>query len=172
MPARDPLADISGKELYERGLERKQGGQFVSAEQYFTAAIGKGYPREKVLRDLLDVCIASSRYQTALQYAREHLADHPKDWKLRYVIATLHVAVGHDGEAEHELQRIVGSKPEMPGPHHSLAVLFAEKHEDDLAEHHYRRYLELEPDGRHAVDARAWLRARETRQQVSDKASK
>lgn len=158
-PTPDPLDDVQAEELYAHGLGMAERGDLVRAEQYILAAIEKGYDREQALPALLRVCIASQRYAIALHHADPYLRDHPENWALRYLVATLHIAMGSDEEARLELEKVVRDAPDEPVPYYALGMLHHEQHEDmDAARQYLQRYIELAPDGNHADEVRELLR--------------
>lgn len=154
----DPLTGVSAAELFARGTELRQAGDYVRAEQYFAAAGDKGHDETEVVNSLIGVSIDAARYQAALRYALPYLERHPEDWALRYLVGSLHLATGEAARARTELQRTIASRPAEPGPHYLLAITFAEQFaQPEAAEAEFRAYLELAPQGPHAAEARAWL---------------
>ena len=158
-PTPDPLADADADQLYEHGLGMAQRGDLIRAEQYILAAIEKGFDRREALPSLLRVCVASERYAIALRHARPYLREHPEDWSLRYLVATLHIAVGSDDVARVELEKVIRDAPEQPVPYYTLGMLHREQHSDmDAARQYLERYVELAPEGDHADEVRDMLR--------------
>ena len=154
----DPLAEVSAAELFVRGTELRQAGDFVRAEQYFVAARDKGHNEGEIIGSLIGVSIDAARYQAALRYALPYLERHPDDWALRYLVGSLHLATGDAQRARAQLERAITSRPDEPGPHYLLAITIAEKFaQPEAAQAEFRAYLELAPDGRHAAEAREWL---------------
>ena len=155
----DPLDDVDPNELYSHGLGMAQRGDLIRAEQYILAAIEKGFDRASALPSLLRVCIASERYAIALHHATPYLQEHPEDWALRYLVATLHLAVGSDERARSELEKVIRDAPEEPVPYYTLGMLHRERHSDDnAARQYFERYIELAPAGSHAEEVRELLR--------------
>jgi tetratricopeptide (TPR) repeat protein len=150
-PPADPIADVAPDELYRRGVALAQRGDLVRAEQYLAAALDRGFPKERGVPVLLRVCVASSRLSTALGYATPYLEEHPNDWSLRHLVATIHLGLGHADDARRELERVIADAPSQAEPHYLLGVVLRDElGEIDAAEPHFRRYLELAPDGRRA----------------------
>ena len=110
------------------------------------------------VKRLLEVCVASSRYQSALVYAQNYLADHPDDWSLRFLSATLEQALGNLDAARSELDRVIAEQPTHAPAYYALAMLLSEGFgEPEAAIERYEQYLRLAPNGEHAVQVRAWL---------------
>lgn len=152
-PPADPIADVAPDELFRRGLALAQRGDLIRAEQYLAAAIERGYPRDRGLPILLRVCVASSRLTTALDYARPYLEEHPEDWPLRHLVASIHLGLGHPDDARRELERVIADAPNEAEPHYLLAVVLRDELGDvDGARPHFQRYLELAPEGRRAAE--------------------
>ncbi|MFW6197531.1 MAG: tetratricopeptide repeat protein [Myxococcota bacterium] len=161
-PVGDPLADVGGRALYQRGLALGERGDFVRAEQYLAAAIERGYPEDRALPKLLHVCIGASRLRAALSYAEPYLAAHPNAWSLRYLVASIHLGLGRVDEAQELLEQTVRTVPEQAGPHYLLAVLLRDERDDpEKAAEHFRAYLDRAPDdATHAEEARLWTSLR------------
>jgi tetratricopeptide (TPR) repeat protein len=157
-PAADPLKTAPTTELFERGRELADAGDYVRAEQYLTAAMHRGHPSKDVLPVLLQACVRGRRYQSALGHAQRELRRNPEDWRLRYVVATLHEALGERTKAQVELKRVLDGEPRFANAHYSLGVLLSAT-DRRAASTHLHRYLEIEPKGNHAADARARLNA-------------
>jgi len=154
----DPLADTEARELFDAGVRLEQGGDMIRAEQYFVAAVGRGYPEAEVVPHLVRVCIASSRLNSALSHAEPYLRAHPEDWSLRLVVANIRAGLGDYAQARIELERVIRDRPQEAMAHYTLGVLLR----DDLdapeeAWPHFERYLELAPEGHHAAEVRAAL---------------
>lgn len=158
-PTPDPLADVEADDLYAHGLGMAERGDLVRAEQYILAAIEKGYDRGEALPSLLRVCIASQRYAIALRHANPYLQEHPEDWALRYLVATLHLAVGSEDRARADLEKVIRDAPEQAVPYYTLGMLHHERHADMGAARQYlERYVELAPEGEHIEEVRDLLR--------------
>jgi len=155
----DPLLSIEAQELYRRGRLLYSAGDFIRAEQYLAAAIDRGFPEEQAMPALLQACVDASRLVAALQYAEPFLAQHPENWSLRLLVASIHMGLEHHQRARDELQRVLRDAPdEPPQAHYFLGVLYRDRLDDeDAAAEHFRRYLALAPDGDHREEAQAGL---------------
>lgn len=153
----DPLDSVSGDELFERGQTLVRAGDFVRAEQYFAAAMRRGKPETEVLPALLHACVRGDRLVAALSYAEPFLAQHPSEWSLRLLVASIHMGLEHHAEAIAHLQRVLADAPEEPPQaHYFLGVLYRDRLDDrESAERHFARYVALAPDGPHAEEAAA-----------------
>jgi len=157
-PPTDPVAEASAEELFATGMASASGGDLVRAEQYLAAAGARGYDETKIIGQLVRVCVAASRLRQALLYAQPYLRTHPEDWRLRFVVATIHLGLESVADARRELARVVLAAPEVPEPHFALASLLRERlHDDAAARPHFERYLVLAPTGAHADEARVAL---------------
>lgn len=157
--APDPALGETARDLFAEGLRAQRAGDGVRAEQYLAAAFEQGHPAHEVMPALLAVCIAADRYETALSYARARLLAAPEDWPLRYLVAALEVALGQAERARTELDELVAVDPTRAEPHFLLAVL-ARDHDRDAqaARRAFAAYLARAPAGRHAAEARRFLR--------------
>jgi predicted Zn-dependent protease len=156
----DPLSHVSAKTLYDRATMLAKQGDYIRAEQYFAAAIDKGYPDEKVIGPLVEACVLSSRIPAGLQYAEPYLARHPQAWSLRLIVASLYYSVDRPQDAENELLRVLEDAPKEPATAHYLLALIYRDAKDGEAKMkaHARRYLDLDPRGGHAEEAVDMLR--------------
>jgi len=146
--------------LYREGLQLQQAGDPTRAEQYLVSALRAGHDRAVVVKALMITCIAAGRLRSALSYAEPYLADHPNQLSLRMLVASLHLALENAARAQHELDFVLRAAETTPEAHYMMALLMLKQGSPPAAaEQHFRRYLELAPNGRHADEARA---ARET----------
>ncbi len=154
-PTRDPLDTISAEELYRRGVQLGQAGDFIRAEQYIVAAVDRGFPEERAMPALMHACVESSRLSAALEYATPYLQRHPAQWPLRLLVASIHMGLEQPDQARAELERVLRDAPEEPPEaHYFLGVLLREREgELENAREHFRRYLALAPDGPHRAEA-------------------
>lgn len=144
--------------LVERGRGFAAVGDHTRAEEYLAAALEQGADPREVLPQLLEVCVQTGRYRSAIQHAENHLRRHPEDVRTRFVVGTLYAAIGETKDAKAALSTVVQARPNEPSAHYALGVL-ARDGEQDLvsADKHFREYLRIEPNGKHAEEARASL---------------
>ncbi len=161
-PPTDPILEVSGEQLFTRGVALARQGDLIRSEQYLSAAISRGAPTDRVLPLLLRVCVEGSRLQAALAYAREELGRHPENWSLRYVVASLQRALGRLEAAEANLLRVIERVPEEANPHYLLAMVRRELGLRDHARSHLNAYLDLAPSGDYAASAEEALRDLDT----------
>lgn len=160
-PMPDPLAEVPAEDLYGHAAALAARGDASRAEQYLVAAIERGYDRGEALPLLIEVCVAANRLSQAVAHAEPYLREHPEQWPLRHVVATLYLGLGRVDDAQRELERVVTEAPDAPMPRFHLGMLLYETRQDrDAARPQLERYLELDPDGRHAAEARSVLSAR------------
>lgn len=152
------LAAVTAEELFVLAVSYASSGDLLRAEQYLGAARERGYDRSSIVSWLVRVCVASSRYQSALSHSNDYLRDHPSDWPLRLVVASIHEALGNLDRAELELERVVKARPDAALPHYRLAMLYGRREATRMkAPDHLREYLRLAPSGPHAAEVRAVL---------------
>jgi tetratricopeptide (TPR) repeat protein len=149
---------VTVEDLLFLAASHARSGDLLRAEQYLSVARQRGHDEAAVVYWLVRVCVAASRYQSALGHATNYLRDHPSDWPLRFVVATIHEALGDVARAQSELERIVGAEPSMPLPHYRLAMLYRDRWTDhERARPHLEEYLRLTPEGPHAAEVRSAL---------------
>jgi hypothetical protein len=161
---REQLQQIQtmGWQPFAEDAERSAlAGDFTRSEQYFTTALQRGGPPEVLLPKLLRVCVSAHRYRAAIEYSRPFLLAREGAWALRFVVATIHVGLNEPLTAARHLELVVRHNPR----HAEAEFLLASLYRDDLrdlgrADEHFRRYLELEPSGERAEQARSALLTR------------
>jgi hypothetical protein len=150
------------------GHAQADHGDNVRAEQYYLAAQRAGHPESQVLPSLLDVCVSSGRLRSALDYAEPYLRNHPEDFRLRHLVASIHFGLGNAARAFRELEGVLGGAPEHAPSHYLLAVIADEAFADlPTAQSYFQSYLKLEPHGTHAAEATSWLRAHAQRKRAT-----
>jgi tetratricopeptide (TPR) repeat protein len=154
-----PYAGVTAEQLYERGRAFDGAGDSIRAEQYYAAALERGHAPDELLPALVRVCVSSARYGAALRWAMRLRDRHPEAWRLQFLVAALHTALGEDAAARSALEQVVGRWPAQPEPHFALAELYARTGDGDRARRHYDTYLDHRPRGPHALEARAGLQA-------------
>ncbi|MCC6555570.1 MAG: hypothetical protein IT372_21625 [Polyangiaceae bacterium] len=151
-------AEQSPDKLVERGRAFANVGDHTRAEQYLSAALNAGAPPEVVLPILLKACIAENRFRAAIAYAEPHLTARPSDYRLRFLVASLHASIGETSTALEHLAQVARSKPDYAEVQYAMAVLLRDAEHDLVsADAHFREYLRLDPQGRHAEEARGSL---------------
>jgi len=152
------LSTLTAEDLLSLAVSHARSGDLLRAEQYLSAARERGHAEAAVVYWLVRVCVAASRYQSALGHATNYLRDHPEDWPLRLVVATIHEVLGDVALAQSELERIVEAEPAMALPHYRLAMLYRSGQADqERAKLHLEEYLKLTPKGPHAAEVRSAL---------------
>jgi tetratricopeptide (TPR) repeat protein len=144
--------------LIARGKAFATVGDYTRAEQYLAAALEQGADPKVVMPLLLKVCVSERRYRVAINYAEPELKKHPRDFHLRFVLASLYATIGEIATARGQLQRVIEEKPAFAPVHFALGVLLRDEEGDLIqADVHFREYLRLDPDGSHAEEARGSL---------------
>ncbi len=152
------MSAVQWEPIFDQGVQLANAGDLVRAEQYLAAALQRGGSPDRVLPRLLRVCIAAQRYRAAIEYARPFLERRPDAWPLQYLVATIHMGLGEPQSARIRLELVIQYHPASADAEFALGKIFR----DDLgdraaADGHFRRYLELEPEGAHAQEAREGL---------------
>ncbi|HYQ03427.1 MAG TPA: tetratricopeptide repeat protein [Polyangiaceae bacterium] len=138
----------------QRAHRLSDAADYTRAEQYLNLATKHGGDPAQVMPLLIDVCVRDQRYRAALQYAEEHLRRHPREYRLRYIEATLLRALGDIAKSRQELQRVLEASPDYADAHYSMAVLLRDQLGSYVeADQHFREYLRLAPRGQHAEEA-------------------
>ena len=139
--------------LMQRAHLFADAADYTRAEQYLNLATERGGDPKQVMPLLIDVCVRDQRYRAALQYAEEHLRQHPRSYRLRFIEATLLRALGDVARSRQELQRVLDASPEYADAHYSMALLLRDELGSYLeADRHFREYLRLAPRGQHAEE--------------------
>jgi Tfp pilus assembly protein PilF len=142
--------------LLARGLGFAQVGDLTRAEQYLVAALDAGASPDTVLPKLLVVCIANAHYRAGIEYAAPELQRTPENASLRFVLAELEALTGDTAAARENLGRVTEARPHEAGPHFAYARLLRDAFGDVVgADREFRAYLQIEPHGEHADEARA-----------------
>jgi len=150
--SRDPAEAVRKAQAYA------SVGDLTRAEQYLRLAISAGANEREVMPMLMQVCVRDQRYLDAVQHAEGYLKHHPDDYRLRFVLASLEAAVGNQARAHAEYEKVLTKQANNAEAHYALAVMLR----DSLAsvaqaDQHFRAYLQLQPRGDHAEEARAAL---------------
>jgi predicted Zn-dependent protease len=154
----DPSSDVDAQTLFETGKALLARNDLIRAEQYFTAAAARGWDPRETTPLIVEACIRSNRFSSALSHAEPYLAQHPDDWRLRLVVATIELGMGRPGAAEEHVRAVAESQPEEPLAHFLLGTIALEhRGDDDAARTHLAHYLSLAPQGEHAEAARSAL---------------
>jgi tetratricopeptide (TPR) repeat protein len=150
--------EATTENLVNRGRAFAAVGDTTRAEEYLAAALDQGANPNDILPLLLQVCVQTGRYRSAIQHAENHLRKHPDDVRTRFVLGTIYAAIGETKDAKTALETVVAVRPDESKAHYALAVL-ARDNENDVvgADRHFREYLRIEPAGSHAEEARASL---------------
>lgn len=152
------LQDVPAAELFAQGIARANTGDHVAAEQYLQAALQRGYPEARAVRELVKVCLAAQRFDSALSYALPYLERHPDAWRLQLVVATVHLAAGDAATARRELSDLLHKRPDTPEAHFLMGLVLRDDYQDrESASRSFEHYLALAPRGAHAREARSWL---------------
>ena len=133
-------------------------GDFARAAQYYLAALEEGADERSIVPHLIEVYVRDKQYRSAIHEGQNYLQKHPQETSLRFVVANLRAALGEGETARRELEHVLREAPANADAHYALAVLLRNDGSDlSSADHHFREYLKLEPQGSHADEARGSL---------------
>jgi tetratricopeptide (TPR) repeat protein len=161
-PSRASVANTnaprSAEALFQHGRELAARGDASRAQQYLELAIHAGYPESRAIVPLVQVCIAAWRLRAALGYAHAYLERNPQAFRLRYLVASIHSALGQADLAVRELRRVLAQHPDAAQAHYLLGVIERDAfHDDGAASQSFNAYVERDPDGTFSAEVRAWL---------------
>jgi len=113
-PAQKAQADLAtikkesdAKILFERGKAFAAVGDHTRAEEYLAASMDAGADPREVLPLLLDVCVRTGRYRSAIQHAENHLHRHPNDFETRVMVGALYTAINEGKQARAQLEKVL-----------------------------------------------------------------
>ncbi len=131
-------------------------GDYTRATQYLRSALAGGGDADEILPRLVELEIKDQNYRAAAQHLAERLRSHPKDVRGRLVLGTLFTALGRTADAERELLYVLSASPNDAEATFALAVVYRDFIGNYArADEYFRRYLELQPMGRHRDEAAA-----------------
>jgi tetratricopeptide (TPR) repeat protein len=161
LPAAAPASDapaLSTTQLMEIARELERRGDSLRAEQYWMEALDRGAPADDVLPHLFTAYVRDRQYRLAAQRAEDHLRRHPSSTRVRLLLAALYQAVDDYAQAVRQYRSVVRAEPTRADAHYALATALVEEGQDRAsADEHFRRYLELAPNGLYAERAQAAL---------------
>jgi len=144
----------AAEDLLELGLRFAKLGDTLRAEQYLAAALEHGAKPDRALLPLLRTCIKAGRIELATQYAETYRQDVSAQRELEMLLSGLYLTLGRNEDARKHLERVTRNFPSYALAHLLLARLLKDSGlELDKADHHFQRYLELDPGGAHAGEA-------------------
>jgi len=148
------IRESDPKRLVERGQSFARAGDYARAAQYLRAALLQRGDPEVILPLLVSVEIKDQSYRAAAQHLEERLRTHPSDVRARFVLASLMSALDRPKAAERELLAVLRRQPRHAEAAFALAVVYRDGLRDhQSADDYFRRYLTLEPEGRHREEA-------------------
>jgi tetratricopeptide (TPR) repeat protein len=156
------LTDERSAEQSERwfaeGSRFEASGDPDRAEQYYLAALRAGIPPKRAFPALIGVCVRAERFRTAAYYTEQYLGQSPANHHVRYLAATLRLALGQSNEAIEHLEQLLSMDPTFAEAHYLAGVIYLnELSAFERADAHLRTYLKIEPRGKYADQARAYL---------------
>lgn len=148
----------SAESWFSKGMALALRGDSSRAEQYLMLAVRQGYPEERAIVPLVQVCIAASRLRAALDHGEPFLRRHPSAWQLRSLLAAIRFALGDASAAKKELARVIVQRPDAAQARYLLGVIERDAFGDEAAARYdFEAYIEREPRGPYALETRAWL---------------
>ena len=157
--------ETDAKTLVERGKGFAAIGDPTRAEEYLASAIEAGADPRDVLPLLMDVCVKTGRYRSAIQHGENHLRKHPNDLGTRVMVGALYAAISEGKQAKVQLAKVIAPEqgasppPRLLAQAHYLLAVIARDVDNDVVEtdRHFREYLRFEPNGAHQEEAKASL---------------
>jgi tetratricopeptide (TPR) repeat protein len=142
------------KVLLARGQAFAGAGDYGRAAQYLRAALLQHGDAAVILPLLVSVEIKDQGYRAAAQHLSERLQAHPSDVRARFVLASLLSALDRPRDAERQLLGILKMAPDHAEATFALGVVYRDGMGDvQRADGYFRRYLAMEPQGRHREEA-------------------
>lgn len=156
--ARTVRSEQTAEKLVERGKLFMEVGDHTRASQYFTAALDAGANPDQVIPLLMRVYIISARFRLAIELGEQQLVKKPEAHALRFLVGTLYAAIDQPDMAAEHLERVVTAEPKNAEAQYALGVVLRDGQADPVgADLHFREYLKLEPEGKHADEAKGSL---------------
>lgn len=153
-PAPDAPASVQQQKpqvWVERGRQALERGDFSRSEQYLKMALDSGVPSEQVVPLLVRAMLSASRLRGALVYAEPYLESHPDEHALRYLVATLRLALGQEQAALRQLDRLTANAPQFAEAQYLRGIIHSPSR-PQRAQQAFASYLEIEPQGARAVE--------------------
>ena len=140
--------------LLARGRALASAGDYARATQYLRAALLQHGDANVILPLLVAIEIKDHGYRAAAQHLEERLRTHPSDTRARFVLASLLAALDRPKDAERELLTVLRTAPR----HAEATFVLATVYRDGMGDHqkaddYFRRYLAMDPAGRHREEA-------------------
>jgi tetratricopeptide (TPR) repeat protein len=142
------------KVLLARGQSFARAGDYTRAAQYLRAALQQQGDADVILPLLVTIEIKDQNYRAAAEHLEDRLRTHPSDVRARFVLASLLTALDRPKDAERELLGVLKRAPRHAEATFALAVVYRDgMGHYQSADDYFRRYLALEPQGRHREEA-------------------
>lgn len=140
--------------LIARGRAFAEVGDYARAAEYLRAALLARGDAEVILPLLVSIEIKDQSYRAAVQHLEDRLRTHPSDVRARFVLASLLSALDRPRDAERELLGLLRRAPRHAEATFALAVIYRDGMGNaQKADDYFRRYLAIEPAGRHRDEA-------------------
>lgn len=184
---RELQKENDAKTLLERGRAFAFVGDQTRAEEYLAAALNAGADPRDVMPLLMEVCVKTGRFRSAIQHGETQLRQHPNDIRTRLMVGALYAAINDPDHAREHLERVIEkplprqdghAAPHTPPEkvageaHYLLGVVARDDHDPVRADKHFREYLRIEPNGSHVEEARGSLLRRVSDDVPSDTGAK
>ena len=149
---------LTKEQLLEVATVLEQSGDSLRAEQYLHAALKQGADPQGIVPQLMRLYATDGQYRLGIQYGEHYLRSHPNHQAVRLLLAALYTAVDATTLAAEQYERVLIADPKNAEAHFALASLLHECGRERLvADQHFRAYLELQPTGSYAEEARSLL---------------
>jgi tetratricopeptide (TPR) repeat protein len=159
---------VFSEQLFEKGLLFAGSGQSIRAEQYFLAAVEEGENWDTVFPHLVETCVGSGRFRSALSHVQDGLRRSPDDPALHHLAASLYLGLGQLDDAYQEVALLEAGAMRPMKSLLFLGEFFATvAHDEDRARRYYREFLASYPESPDALWVRAELRRQTAELEVS-----
>lgn len=150
-----PLLDLVRYYIDQRDYLRAR--QYLTLCEHHTSARGAA---AELFRLSVSISVRSQNYSDAIDRCEQYLREH-NDLSARVLLATLLEVIGNHPAAERQRQLVLVHFPDAAEQVVELARFYERVHTPDStarARQAYQRYLQEQPGGPHAEQARAALR--------------
>lgn len=157
----DVLTLIELSELYMKSGDLLRARQYLAMVER-TAAHGlpPGIDGKRVFKLGILIAVQGHQYTDAIRRCQQRLRRAPEDAPVRSLLASLLEAIGDELGAERQWRMLIALHPAEGHPLLELARFYDRTTRADrqhLSQRLYARYLEVEPQGSEATQARAAL---------------
>ena len=122
-----------GRGMYLYGLILKTRGKQAEAEGYFEKALRASPPVKEAMDELIAVCIAEKKLDSALKHVTDQIGANPKDAQAYLLLGQVRMVRKEKSQAEAAWQKAITIDPGLIQARMDLAQLYAGNNEFDKA---------------------------------------